>query len=129
MHILSFYINKLQEQPLRCPIKALFLKLFQNSPKNTCFRVFFFNKVAGPQPGAVILLSLIQMLSKKFLLTIHFFVEIKNFVNSYCKERPQIVSGQNKYINVSTTLDSLKFTLQSQKLSKFTTKTNNLFIN
>ena len=94
--------------------KSVVFKTFPKSTeKHMLQRLFFFNKVVGPQPGAVILSSLIQMLSKKFLLTIHFFVEKKNFVNCYCKERPQIVSGQNKYINVSATLDSLKFTLQS----------------
>ena len=31
----------------RCSFKKKLLKILQNSQKNTCARVFFFNKVAG----------------------------------------------------------------------------------
>ena len=42
-----------------CSVKKVFLKISQNSQKNTCVRVSFFNKVAG--------LRLATLLKKKLL--------------------------------------------------------------
>ena len=84
-HTLGAYSEFLYQQiavaAIEVSYKKVVLKTSAKFTEKHMLQSLFFDKVVGPQPGAVILLSLIQMLSKKFLLTIHFFVQ-KTFLST-----------------------------------------------
>ena len=49
-----FLDNKKLAVVWRCSIRKVFLKISQNSQQNTCARVSFLNKVAGPRPATLL---------------------------------------------------------------------------
>ena len=67
-HILGAYSEFLYQQiagaAIEMSYKSVVFKTFPKFTEKHMLQSLFFNKVAGPQPGAVILSSLIQMLSK-----------------------------------------------------------------
>ena len=58
----------------RCSVKKVFLKISENSQKNTCASLFF-NKVADLRPATLLKLTLTQVFSCEFceILRTHFF--------------------------------------------------------
>ena len=50
----------------RCSVNKLFLKILQNSQKNTFVRVSFFNEVSGLRPATLLKKTLAQVFSYEF---------------------------------------------------------------